>query len=276
MAIEVSPSSGRGIVYAARIGYAAHGVVYAVLGVLALMTAFGESGGKLTDSKGAVATIGEQPFGTALLWATAAGLLCYALWNGVRAALDPEQSGHGKKGIVKRIGYGVTSLAHVGLAVYAAQLARGSRSSSGGTQTYVAKLLGMPFGVVLVALVGAVAIGFGLQQIYAAIKGKVGQQYAAAPLDGRVKRLSRRIARVGVLARGLVFPVIGASLIAAALAHDPGQAEGFGDALGRFASGPFGTFTLAFVAAGLFAYGLHAFFIARYGSLPAPHGGGAG
>jgi hypothetical protein len=49
-----------GIVYAARIGYAAEGVVYAVLGVLALMAAFGESNGRLTDSKGAIEAIGDQ------------------------------------------------------------------------------------------------------------------------------------------------------------------------------------------------------------------------
>jgi hypothetical protein len=268
--MEVGHKSGRGIVYAARVGYAAHGVVYAVLGVLALLTAFGEASGKLTDSRGALEAIGEQPFGTALLWATSVGLLCYALWSAVRAVLDPEHKGSDGKGTLKRVGYAFTSFTHFALSVYAAQLAYGSSRSSGGTRTWVAKLLDLPFGQALIGLVGAIAIGFGLQQIHAALKGKVGHQYASAPLGPRVHRISKRVARVGVFARGLVFPVIGASLMFAALRNNAGEAEGFGEALGAFAGGPFGMFTLTFVAAGLFAYGVHMFFIARYGRLPQP------
>ena len=258
-----------GIVYAARIGYAAEGVVYGVLGVLALMVAFGEANGRLTDSKGAIEAIGDQPLGTFLLWATAVGLLCYAVWNAVCAALDPEHKGSDGKGLVKRIGYGASALGHVALSFYAAQLAYGSRASGHG-QTWVARLLHVPFGEVLIGLVGAVAIGFGVAQIYIAAKGKVGHQYASAALDPTIKRVSHRVARIGVLARGLVFPVIGSSLIAAAWHHDPGEASGFGEALGSLARGPFGAWLLTFVAAGLFAYGVHLFFVARYGKLPAP------
>jgi hypothetical protein len=259
-----------GIVYAARIGYAAKGLVYAVLGVLALLAAFGE-GGRLTDSKGAVEAIGSQPFGTFLLWAVAVGMVCYAGWNAIRAALDPEHKGSEPKGIAKRIGYGFSAVVHFGLALYAAQLAYGSGSSSGGTQTWVAKLLDLPFGAVLVGIAGAVAIFFGATQIFKAAKGRVGEQYANAPLAPNVRRISRRIARVGVFARGLVFPVIGFSLLVAAWKHDPGQADGFGEALSTFARQPFGAFLLTFVAAGLLAYGVHLFFVARYGRLPAPH-----
>lgn len=259
-----------GIVYAARVGYAAEGVVYAVLGVLALLAAFGESGGRLTDGKGAIQAIGSQPFGTFLLWATAIGLACYALWNGVRAALDPEHKGSDGKGIAKRVGYAASSLTHVGLAIYAGQLAYGSSSSSGGSKTWVAKLLEVPFGAVLIGLVGAFAIAFGVSQIRKAVKGNVGEQYAHAPLQPKVKRVSHKIARVGIFARGLVFPIIGVSLIYAALEHDAGEANGFGEALAKFAGAPFGMFVLTFVAAGLLAYGIHLFFVARYGHLPAP------
>lgn len=267
---EVGQKSRRGVVYAARIGYAAQGVVYAVLGILALLTAFGDGDGKLTNSKGAIAEIGSQPFGQVLLWATALGMLCYAIWNGVRALLDPEHKGTDGKGTVKRIGYAFSSVWHVMLAVYAAQLAIGSAGSSGGDNTWVAKLMSVTAGPILVGLVGAIAVGFGLVQMYLGIKGKAGREYAGAQMSPRMRQVSRRISRVGVFARGLVFPVVGASLIAAAIEHDPGEASNFGEALGEFASGPFGTFVLAFVAAGLFAYGLHLFFIARYGHLPEP------
>jgi len=263
--VQMGHESRRGVVLAGRIGYAAEGIVYGVLGLLALMTAFGESGGRLTGSQGAIQEIGSQPFGQVLLWATALGMLCYAIWNGMRAALDPE-----RKGMLKRVYYGVSSGWHVMLAIYAAQLAMGSSSSGGGGKTWVAKLLNTDAGPILVAIIGLIAIAFGLNQIYVAAKGKVGQQYASAPMSSHTRELSRKVARIGVFARGLVFPVIGASLIGAAMSGNSSQASSFGEALGKFASGPFGTFMLAFVAAGLVAYGVHLFFIARYGYLPEP------
>ena len=50
----------------ARMGYGARGVVYLMIGGLALLTAFGE-GGKTTDSRGAITEIMQQPFGEILL-----------------------------------------------------------------------------------------------------------------------------------------------------------------------------------------------------------------
>lgn len=268
---HLAARSRRGVVVAARIGYAAKGVVYSVLGVLSLLTAFGDSDGRLTDSKGAIKAIGEQPFGVFLLWATAAGLLCYALWRGVCAALDPEHKGSDGKGVVKRIGYGIISVLHLGLAFYAAGLAYGGQSSkSDGTRGWVSSVLALPLGRVLVGLAGAIIVGVGIAEVVKAVRGKVGHQYANAPLDARLCRAVRRLSRVGVFARGLVFPVIGVSLLTAAWRENAGDAENFGQALGEFARQPYGMWLLSFVATGLLAYAMHLFFVARYGHLPEP------
>jgi hypothetical protein len=267
---DLANKSRRGIVVAARVGYAAKGLVYAVVGMLALLAALGESGGRLTDSKGALREIGEQPLGVSLLWATAVGLLCYAAWKGVCAVLDPEHAGNDGKGIAKRVIYAITCIVHLLLAYSAAELAHGSATSGGTTRSSVSKALSLPLGSVLVAIVGAVFIGFGLSQVYKAIKGKVGEQYASAPLGPTLRPLVRKVARVGVFARGLVFPVIGISLITAAWRDNAREAEGFGEALGQLARQPFGTWLLGFVASGLMAYAIHLFFVARYGHLPEP------
>jgi hypothetical protein len=268
---HLAARSRRGVVVAARIGYAAKAVVYAVLGVLALLAAFGDADGRLTDSKGAIQAIGEQPYGVLLLWATAVGLVCYAVWMGVCAALDPEHKGSDGKGIVKRIGYGLVCLGHLGLALYAAELADGgSGSRGGGAQGWVSKGLLLPLGRGLIAVVGVIAIAVGVSELVRAVRGKVGEQYASAPLDARLSRAVRRLARVGVFARGLVFPVIGVSLLTAAWRENAGDADGFGDALGEFARQPFGIWLLTFVASGLLAYAIHLFFVARYGHLPEP------
>lgn len=266
----MSRELGRGVVYAARIGYVAKAVVYGVVGFLALLSALGEGGGRLTDSHGALSEIGRQPYGQVLLWITSIGLVCYALWNGVRAALDPEHAGAGKKGAAKRAGYAFSAVVHAGLAFSAAKLASGGSDGGGGTRGTVAELMSLPLGRVLIAVAGLIAIGFGVHQMILAVKGRVGEQYASAPLDARLRRLVLRVARVGVFARGLVFPVIGTSFVLAALRENPGKADGMGEALGEIAAGPFGRAVLTFVAAGLLAYGVHLFFVARYGRLPEP------
>lgn len=266
---QLKQDSGRGVVVAARLGYAAKGIVYSVLGVLAIMFVLGEGGG-LTDGKGAIKEIGSQPFGDVLLWIIALGLACYALWSAVRAVLDPAHVGTDRKGLTKRIGYAFSFVWHVLLAVYAAQLAYGSGAGGGSSKGWVAQLMSFPLGQLLVAVVGAITAGFGFVQIYKAVADKVSEEFSTAEMTGPMKRLARPIARIGIGARGLVFPVIGGSLIVAAIRQQPGRAEGFSDALHNLARQPFGEFLIAFVAAGLFAYGLYLLSIARYGRIPEP------
>ena len=61
----------------ARAGLVARGIVYGIIGILALKLAVG-SGGKATTQRGALMTIAREPFGKALLIATAIGLAGYA------------------------------------------------------------------------------------------------------------------------------------------------------------------------------------------------------
>ena len=76
----------------ARAGLAARGVVYLVIGVLAIKLALGD-GGKATNQQGALQTIAKQPLGTVLLIMVAVGLAGYASWRLLRAAI-----GHGPEG----------------------------------------------------------------------------------------------------------------------------------------------------------------------------------
>ena len=73
-----------------RAGLVARGVVYAVIGVLALKLALGD-GGKATSQQGALKTVAREPFGKVLLVCVAIGLGGYAIWRLVRAA-----AGHGR------------------------------------------------------------------------------------------------------------------------------------------------------------------------------------
>ncbi|MFD0891770.1 DUF1206 domain-containing protein, partial [Streptosporangium algeriense] len=71
-----------------RLGLACRGVLYGLIGFLALRIAFGGgSGGKEADKTGAVETVAEQPFGTVLLWLMAVGFAALTLWQVSEAVL---------------------------------------------------------------------------------------------------------------------------------------------------------------------------------------------
>ena len=57
----------------ARAGFVARGLVYGIIGLLALKLAIG-SGGKATDQQGAMRTLAQQPLGRTMLVALAVGL----------------------------------------------------------------------------------------------------------------------------------------------------------------------------------------------------------
>jgi hypothetical protein len=267
IAADMKRDSVRGLVAAARLGYAAKGIVYCVLGALALLYAFGE-GGRLTDRRGALRQIDALPLGDTLLWVIAGGLGCYALWNALRAVFGCTH--WTEEHPFKRVGYAVGFLWNGLLAFYAGQLASGIGRSDGGTKTLVAKLMALPLGALIVGATGVITVGFGLYQVWRAVQGDVGRELGSAQLSPRGRRMAHRFARAGVAARGVVFPIIGASLVTAALHERPGRAYDFGEALGELGAQSWSSLLLGVVAAGLIAYGLYQLYVARFGNLDEP------
>jgi type IV secretory pathway VirB2 component (pilin) len=266
---DLKDASRHGLTVAARLGYLTHGIVYGLVGILALLAATGQSGGSVTDSQGAVQKIGG--FGEPLLWIVAVGLACYSLWNLVRAVLDPEHCGRERKAILKRLGYGVSAVMHAFVAIYTFQLAAGAGAAGGGGgDRTVAQLFNYPGGRLAIGIAGLAVICFGLFEFYRGVKNDVGKEFSGSHLSAGKRKLALRVARLGLLARGVVFPLIGTSLVIAALNANPSEANGFGDALRQIASQPFGTVMLGVVAVGLIAYGIHMLFVARYAVIPHP------
>ena len=78
----------------ARLGLAARATIYLLIGVLALLLAFGKQQGE-TVQRGAVQELLQHTGGTALAWIIAVGLAGYALWRFSEAAFGV--AGEGKK-----------------------------------------------------------------------------------------------------------------------------------------------------------------------------------
>jgi hypothetical protein len=248
----------------ARVGYAAKAVLYGTIGVLAAQVALGE-GGETTDSRGALRTVLDAPFGRALLFLIAAGLVGYALWRVVQAITDPERRGSDAKGIALRSSFAARGLLHLGVAFTALRMAVRNGAESGGSgrqEELAARTLDAPGGESLLLLVGAGVVAYGLYQLYRAYAAKLSKQLDLGQLSAETGRWAIGLSRFGIAARGIVFCLTGVFLVRAARAHDAQQAGGVGRSLDALAQ--MGRWPLALVALGLVAYGAYELLNARY------------
>lgn len=248
----------------ARLGYAAKGIVYAVVGLLALQAARG-AGSANVDKNSAMSNILRQPYGQLLMVLLGMGLLGYAIWRLVQALADPEREGKGTKAILERAGYFVTGVSYAALAFGTWRMAMGLASSAEKEYRDVTvMLMQWPYGRWLVALLGLVILAVGLAQFYQAFTGKFERRLKYGELSQTQRTWIMRMGTTGYAAKGVVYVLVGYFLLQAGLRYDPGQAGGLGEALQTLAGQQFGAVVLAAVAAGLIAYGAYAIFLAQY------------
>ena len=258
----------------ARAGYAARGVIYLIIGGLAVRAAFG-SGGQTTDAKGALQQILEAPFGQVLLGIVAIGLFGYAAWRFVQSLADTDDHGTGAKGLAVRGGLFVSAITHILLAIFALSLVFGWGSgggggeSGGGTQHWTSMLMQQPYGRWLVALIGVAVIGAGIAHIVKGVKAKFERFLEMSrPMLDKV----RPICRFGLIARGVVFLIVGGFFIVAAWQFSAEEAKGLQGALQALQQAPYGWILFAIVALGLFAFGIYGLVEARYRRIDEPGG----
>jgi hypothetical protein len=248
----------------ARFGYAVRGLLYIVVGFLAAEVAVGQ-GGAATDKGGAITAIGNEPFGKLLLLLMAIGLAGYALWGFVRALLDPQGRGTDPKGLAQRVGYFISGVSYGALVIPTVRLLLNQPNpGSNPNEDWTARLLATPPGPWLVGLIGLIAIGGGLGQMYLAWSKGFQKDFKRWELNTKTMEWASRIAQVGLVARGIVFAMIGWFLVQAARNVDPKQVIGLDGALAKLAHEPAGPLLLGLMALGLMAFGLYSVFCARW------------
>ncbi|WP_190058827.1 DUF1206 domain-containing protein [Streptomyces echinoruber] len=250
---------------AARAGLTARGVIYLLVGVLALRIAFGD-GSRQADRSGALAEIAEGPFGRVLLWALGAGLAGMAVWRlseAVFGSIGPD--GHKPR---KRLLAVVRCVFYVFVAysvlAFAAGSGGGSRSSDEQSKDVTARALHLPAGQWLVGVAGAGIVVAGVWIGAQALRRTFRDKLKLGEMPSRVRRAVDVAGVAGGAARGLVFAAVGAFAVRAAVAYRPEKAKGVDDTLRSFAGTPAGPWLLALVAAGLVLFGVFSFALARW------------
>ena len=268
MATITAPSAARAelgpwVCRFVRVGYAAKGIIYLLIGTLALRLALGE-GGRLTDSSGVLKTIVQQPFGLALLAVVAVGLLAYAGWEIARAILDKKRKGSGASGLADRALAILKGGLYGAIGVEAMRMIIGARSSSRGADDYARTAMEYPLGGILLAAVGLGIAIYGLKQVSRAWKSQFDDDLDQQQLRQEGGAWVLNIGRAGIGARGVILVLVGSALLRAGFDDRPSEAGGMTEAMWTLFTQPYGPMLLAAVAAGLMCYGFFQLLHARY------------
>jgi hypothetical protein len=249
-----------------RIGYVAKGVIYLLIGTLALRLALGD-GGRLTDSSGALNTIVRQPFGMALLALLAAGILAYAGWAIAQAILDTKRKGTRASGLMDRGLSIIKGLVYGAVGVEAMRMVIGARGASQNADDYARTAMQFPLGGVLLILVGVGVTIYGITQISMAWKSRFDDDLDQRQLRREGGTWVVNIGRAGIGARGVILVLVGIALARAGFVERASEAGGITEAMWTLFAQPYGQLLLAAVAAGLMCFGLFQILHARYARL---------
>jgi len=247
----------------ARLGLAARGFTYLVIGWLAIQIALGHRH-HAADQRGALAEVAHQSYGVFLLWILAVGFAAYAIWRLSEAAFGTAAEGREAGPRLKSLVRGVI---YASLCVTTFSFISGRRAGQSQRQqqvTLTARLMKHDAGRWLVGLVGLIVIVVGLGMVIEGARRKFEKDLRMGELRGNTRSLVVRLGMVGTIARGIVFTVAGGLVLDAAVSYKPSKSTGLDGALRTLADRPYGPWLLGILAVGLVAFGVYGFAAARW------------
>ena len=254
----------------ARVGIAARGVLYLVLGVLAIQFATHDVAGSQVNQTGAFEQLGQSGWGKALLLFLIVGLtaMCAFAVIGVIWG-DPVEGDDGKERIKfagRAVVYGLLAVTAVKVAtdVWSAGPDQTAANNAGdqSQQRAASTLFDLPAGRLLVVVVGLVLIGIAVYQAWQnTVQAEFMERLAPPP---NARRAVETAGRFGYAARSVVFGMSGVFFLVAAAQYDPNKSRGISGSLQEMAEHGWGRAVLWLTAVGLVAFGVYCLAEARY------------
>ncbi len=257
-------ADSRAMAWLARAGLTARGVMYVLIGIIAVQIAV-EGSRQQADRTGAVRLVAHTAFGTVALWLLVIGFIGMTLWRlseaiGGSAESDGRKASKRLANLARAAFYAVVTY---GILKYALGVGQPS-SSDKQSQDLTAAALKHPGGQWIVAIAGVIVVIAGLYTMYRAYKLKFLKHLRMGSASTRTRKAVTRLGQIGGIARGFVFATIGVFLVIAAKDANPKQAKGIDSALRALAHTPLGPVLLVVVALGLATFGLYSWCEARW------------
>ena len=255
-------SDSRAMEWLARFGLAVRGIVYLVIGWLAVQIARGRHSQE-ANQRGALATVAHQPAGRVLLWLLGFGFAAYALWRLSEAAFGTASEGR-KAG--PRLQSLVRAIIYATFAVTTFAFIAGNSHQTQRQQqvTETAKLMKHDVGRWLVGAIGLVVVIIGLGMVVEGLRQKFQKQLRMGELHGMGRTAVVALGTIGTTARGIVFAVAGGLVVEAAVNYEPQKSTGLDGALRTLADQAYGPWILGALAIGLIAFGVYGLAAARF------------
>jgi hypothetical protein len=241
-----------------RLGYAARGLVYILIGYLALSA----PGGGGSGPQGAFSWLQDVPLGRPILYLASLGLLAYAIYRFCSLLFDVENHGTDGSGIAHRVGHAASGVAHLVLAYTAFQFAQRDpqAASGGGAEAAAGTVLSVSYGSLVLGLIGLGFLAAGFMQAKSAATGSF-----MHGISRKAPPFIEYAGRAGYAARAIVFGIIAWSLVQSAWFVSTAQVKTLGEAVGSLADNR--TLYMA-VGIGLLLFGIFSLFMARYQVIP--------
>jgi hypothetical protein len=235
------------------------------MGLLALGLVF-NLGGRYVDQSGSLWLLSQAPLGRLIVAAFVIGIGAYALWGFVRAVYDPLNRGDGPQGLPNRLGWAWSGSSYALLTVFALHLTVSAKTNPPGdvVAQLANRLFNLPGGRALAIAAGAIAIGAGLAQFVDAYQARWRKDLKRREMSDTERSSATLLGRFGLIARGVTFIMVGWLLVLAGWTSEPDLAGGYARAFRSLEGGPAGRVTLAVVALGFVALGLHSLANARW------------
>jgi hypothetical protein len=255
------PAASSGGAAVARVGLVARGVIYLLIGWVALMIAAGRSHQE-ADQRGALQALASKPAGSAMLWALVIGFAAYALWRFSEAIRGVH--GEGKKA-GPRVSSGIRGVVYAFFALTAVSVLHGSRSSQGASQEdATARIMQHSGGRWVVGVLGGVVLVVGLSLAIGGLRRTFTKRLNTAHMSERTRRSVLTLGAIGTTARGIVFALAGGLIVEAARTFDPAKARGLDEALRTLRDQHYGAALLGLAALGLITFGIYGLCEARW------------
>jgi hypothetical protein len=248
----------------AKAGFAARGVMYVLIGIIAIQIAV-EGSRRQADRAGAVRLVSHTVFGSIALWLLVVGFAGMTLWRLSEAIWGGNGPDGGKatKRLASLARAVLYAVATYGILKYALGVGQPT-SSDKQSQDLTATALRHTGGQVLVIIAGVVVVGAGLYVMYRAFKLKFLKHLQLGSASPGMRKTVTRLGQIGGIARGTVFATIGVFLIIAGKDASAKQAKGIDSALRALSHTPLGPVLLVVVALGLATFGVYSWCEARW------------
>lgn len=259
---SVKKTKKKYIKYFPILGCISTGLIYTAIGIIAILSLLRlKEGGASKNSL--LAFLQDWPGGEIVIWAILLGMLCYIVWRIYESFRDPYHYGNGWKGLARRTGIGLSSLADALIAYSALVVLLGSANySEHGSpeqkREMTANMLDYNWGKWLVVGLGVlIAVTAAVQLFYGITRG-YRERLDIVQFSGKKKATIFFLGFTGYVARGVILGIIGFFFIKSGILKNPGYVINTDKAFNLIGE-HLGKIPFAIIAFGIICYGLFMF-----------------